>query len=176
MARKLPPQHRADVPGIYIPRSDSSFDRDRYDRELKQLEEAKEPKSSHPVERYYAGLTRYDLQAVDMFLGQAVKVADYFKAGEEPEKWTLRRLTWDQWHRVMALVEAGNLSEAQLLACRLGIADVQGSPIKLEGPPAGLLTHADMQRIHDADAQLPLLLGFAVWMYSKPLTDQEKKV
>ncbi|WP_434424616.1 hypothetical protein [Nannocystis pusilla] len=176
MARKLPPQHRADVPGIYIPRSDSSFDRDRFDRELKQLEEAGEAKSSHPIERYYAGHTRYDLQATDLILGQAVKVADYFRAGDEPEKWILRRLTWDQWHRVMALIEQGQLSEAQLLACRLGIADVQNSPIKLEGTQAGLLTHADMQRIHDADAQLALLLGFAVWMYSKPLTDQEKKV
>ena len=175
MARKLPPQHRSDTPGIYIPRGDSSFDKDRFDREVAQLEAAGEPKSSHPIERYYSGTTRYDLQATEILFGQQVKASDYFRSSDEPERWTLRRLSWDQWHRVMALVEGGNLSDAQLLACRYGISEVQNSPIKLEGCLAGMLTHADMQRIHDADAGLALLLGFAVWMYSRPLSDQEKK-
>jgi len=176
MARKLPPQHRADTPGTYIPRGDSAFDRDRYDREIAQLEEAGEPRSSHPIERYYSGATRYDLQATEILFGQKVSPADYYNfRDDQPEKWILRRLSWDQWHRVMALVESGNLSEAQLLACRYGISEVQNSPIKLEGAQAGMLTHADMQRIHDADAGLALLLGFAAWMYSRPLSDQEKK-
>ena len=37
MARKRPPQHRADTPGIFIPKNDSSFNLDRYEKELEKM-------------------------------------------------------------------------------------------------------------------------------------------
>lgn len=176
MARKLPPQHRADVPGIFIPRSDSSFDRDRYDREVAQLEAEGGSRKDHPVDRYYSGATRYDLQASEVLFGQPTTAGTYFRPELNPERWTLRRLDWDQWHRVMGLIEAGQFGQAQLLAARFGIKSVENSPLKLEGAEAGCLTHQDMQKIHDADAALATALGFACWKYSRPLDDGEKKV
>jgi hypothetical protein len=92
MARKRPPQHRADVAGIYIPRSDSSFDQDRYDREVKRMKEEGLEINAHPIERYYAGKTRYDLDAQGELFGASVCARDYFDASKEPERWTLRRL------------------------------------------------------------------------------------
>lgn len=176
MARKRPPQHRADAPGVFIPRSDSSFDQDRYDRELAQLEAEGGSRKDHPIERYYSGSTRYDLAAQELLFGQVTTAGSYFRPEENPEKWILRRLDWDQWHRVMGLIEQGAFGQAQLLAARFGIKGVENSPIKLEGAEAGLLTHQDMQRIHDADATLATALGFAAWKFSRPLDDVEKKV
>lgn len=165
MARKRPPQHRADVPGVFIPRSDSSFDRDRYDREIELMKAEGKDIGQHPVEQYYSGVTRYDLQA---------GAQEYFTR-DEPERCILRRLDWDQWHRVMGALEAGANVQAQLLACRYGVAAVENSTLRLAGAAAGMLTHEDMQQLFDADSALPSALGFAVWRYSRPLTESEKK-
>lgn len=176
MARLKPPQHRADIPGHYIPRSDSSFDRDRYDREINSMKEGELDVNQHPIERYYSGETRYDLQAVESFMGGTCCAGDYFKIGNEPpERFFLRRLDWAQWHSVLHLVEAGNFSQAQLLACRYGVAGVENSTIKLPSAASGMLSHEDMQRLFDADPTLPSSLGFAAWRYSRPLMESEKK-
>lgn len=132
-------------------------------------------KAQHPIERYYAGETRYDLQAAEILFGDAVTAGSYFDSSKEPERFTIRRLDWAQWHAVMGLIEQAQFGQAQLLAARYGIASVENSPIKLSGAQAGMLTHEDMQRLFDADPALPSALGFAVWKYSRPLTDQEKK-
>ncbi|MBL9105195.1 MAG: hypothetical protein JNL82_29890 [Myxococcales bacterium] len=174
MARTRPPQHRADVPGVFILRSDGSFDRDRYDREVARMTADGVDRATHPIERYYAGATRYDLQATEVLFGENVRAGDYFR-GEEPERFILRRLDWEQWHRVMALIEGGQIAQAQLLATRMGVVAVENSTIKLAGAAAGMLTHDDMQRLFDADSALPSVLGFAVWRYSRPLTETEKK-
>ncbi len=175
MARNRPPQHRADVPGVFIARTDTAFDCDRYDRELARLAEQGQDAAAHPINRYYAGKTRYDLDAVDQLFGEAVTAGSYFAATKNPERWLLRRLDWDQWHRVMGLLDQGAFSQGQLLAARYGVAEVQNSDIKLAGAGAGMLTHDDMQRIFEADHALPSALGFAAWRYSRPLTDPEKK-
>jgi hypothetical protein len=175
MARNRPPQHRADTPGIWIARTDSSFDRDRFDRELLELAAQDLDPATHPVSRYYAGDTRFDLQAADRLFDQAVTAGAYFDASKEPERFILRRLDWEQWHRVMSLVEQGAFTAGQLLAARYGVAEVQNSPLKLTGATAGLLTHEDMQRLFEADPALPSALGLACWRYSRALTDPEKK-
>jgi hypothetical protein len=175
MARKRPPQHRADVPGIFIPRNDSSFDKDRADKEIQRMKDEGLDVNQHPIERYYSGETRYDLQAVETLFGEPVTANSYFTK-DQPERFTLRRLDWDQWHRVMGLIDAGAFSQAQLLATRYGVSGVENSPLKLTGAQAGMLTHEDMQRLFDADPGLPSNLGFAVWKYSRPLTESEKKV
>lgn len=139
------------------------------------MEAEGQDKAHHPIERYYAGETRYDLQAADLLFGEPVTAGSYFDSSKDPERFTLRRLDWAQWHSVMGLIEQGAFGQAQLLAARYGIAGVENSTIKLTGAGAGMLTHEDMQRLFDADPALPSALGFAVWKYSRPLTDQEKK-
>lgn len=174
MARLYVPQHRADVPGVWIARSDTAFDQDRFEREVARMQEAGLDPAEHPINRYYAGKTRYDLAALDTLFGEQVSAGAYYKA--DAERFILRRLDWDQWHRVMGLVDQGALVQAQLLAARYGVAAVENSPLRLAGAVAGLLTHDDMQRLFDADAVLPSVLGDACWRYSRPLTDAEKKV
>ncbi|MCY1055438.1 hypothetical protein [Nannocystis sp. SCPEA4] len=180
MARKLPPQHRADVAGIYIPANDTSIDKDRFYSELERMKAEGLDPEEHPIRRYYRGLTRFDLQAQDMLFGQPVKAGDYF--GPDAERWVLRRLSWDQWYEVTGLwkisdgtVDPASARQAQLRACRYGIAGVEGTNLKLDGAQAGSLTHGDMQRIFDLDRGLPPILGDAIIAYSLPLSDQEKK-
>jgi len=72
-------------------------------------------------------------------------------------------------------MQSADFDQGQLVACRFGVAGVENSSLKLKGMEAGCLTHEDMQALHDADPGLLTALGYAVWMYSKPLTDQEKK-
>lgn len=175
MARKRPPQHRADTPGIFIPKNDSSFDQDRHDRELAKLKEEGLDINLHPIERYYSGKTRYDLDAPDELFGATVCARDYFDSSKNPERWTLRRLDWAQWHKVASLMQSADFDQGQLVACRFGISGVENSTLKLKGMEAGLLTHEDMQTLHDADSTLLTNLGYAVWMYSSPLRESEKK-
>lgn len=175
MARKRPPQHRADIEGIFIPRSDESFDKDRHERELAKLKDEGLDIHQHPIERYYAGKTRYDLDAPDTLFGQTVCARDYFDSSKNPEKWTLRRLDWAQWHKVASLIAADDFDQGQLLAARYGVKSIENSPITLKGAEAGCLTHEDMQKIHDAEIGLLAGLGFAVWKYSEPLRESEKK-
>ena len=168
--RSRPPQHRADTPGIFIPADDLSFSRERYETELEKMRAEGLDPADHPVARYYSGKTRYDLQAQDVLFGQPCRAGDYF--GPDAERWTLRRLSWDQWYEVTGLSPRA----AALRACQYGIRGVEGLKIELSGAEAGRLTHADMQRIYDVDQGLPLVLGDAVIGYSMPLTDAEKKV
>lgn len=171
MARKpRPPQHRADAPGVFIPAEDLSFSRERYEREIERMKEEGLDPDDHPVRRYYRYLTRLDLQADDTLFGQPTRAGDYF--GPDAERWTIRRLSWDQWYEVTSL----SPKNAALRACRYGIRGVSGLQIQLEGAEAGVLTHADMQRIYELDQALPLVLGDAVIGYSMPLSSAEKKV
>lgn len=175
MARKRPPQHRADTPGIFIPKTDSSFDRDRYDRELAKMKLEGLDINLHPIERYYGGKTRYDLDAVDELFGQPVCARNYFDGSKDPERWTLRRLDWAQWNSCYALIHDKQFIAGQLLACRVGVAGVENSPLKLSGAASGMLSHEDMQGLHEADSGLITSLGWAVWQYSRELSESEKK-
>lgn len=175
MARKRPPQHRADTPGIFIPRNDSSFDRDRHDKEIARMKEEGLDIHQHPLERYYRGKTRYDLDASDLLFGVETSPRTYFNL-ESPEMWSLRRLDWAQYHKVMSLISSGDIDQGQLLAARFGVSGVENSTLKLKGAEAGLLSNEDMQAIFDADVGLLSSLGYAVWMYSQPLSSAEKKV
>lgn len=175
MARKRPPQHRADTPGIYIPKSDSSFDVDRFEKEIARMKTDGLDINTHPIEVYYSGRTRYDLDATEVLFGGSVCARDYFDGSKEPERWTLRRLSWDQWHKVAALVTGGNFDEGMLVAARFGITGVENSPLKPKGAEVGLLTYEDCQAIFDADQSLLSSLGYAVWRYSQELTGAEKK-
>ena len=172
--RKRPPQHRADAPGVFIPRTDESFDRDRYDAEIRKMREAKLPIADHPIERYYSGRTRYDLDASDLLFGQEVTARGYFSR-EAPEMFVLRRLGRAEFHRVMHLAEAGQVVEGQLLACRYGVAAVENSTVRLQGAESGLLTHEDMQSLFEAEQTLCSALGFAVFRFGQQLTPAEKK-
>ena len=64
--------------------------------------------------------------------------------------------------------------------CKLGVVEAtdgfKGSSWDFDGGEGGLpLTDRDVQKLYDAQAGLPQLLGLAVLNTSKPLSDAEKK-
>jgi hypothetical protein len=183
-----PPHYAADKPGHYVYRGDDSIDRERYDRELAEMGAAAEARltaapgadvrdllpGEHPLERYWTGAHRFDLDAVDYFLGKPVTIRDYFSKGK-PAIFVFRRLTAEQYHSCMAMRRRGDYELASLRACRLGLVDIIDGDIKVTRGDE--LSDATMKALQDADPNLPVWLGSAILFgYCKPATDAEKKV
>jgi len=185
-----PPHYAADKPGHYIARTDDALDTERYHAELEAMgaELAKRLEADpdldvkatgllvtdHPLNRYWSGAHRFDLDAVDYFMGAPVKIRDYFNKGE-PQVVVFRRLSPEEYQQCMSLRRRGDYELSSLRACRLGVIEVIGAPpIKLRRVD-GELDDASMQALHDADPDLPLWLGTANLLgYSGGLRDIER--
>lgn len=185
-----PPHYAADKPGHYIAREDDSLDRERFTRELEAMGAALEQKltedpdldvaasgllpTDHPLNRYWSGAHRYDLDAVDYFMGAPVRIRDYFNKGE-PQIFVFRRLSPEQYQECMAMRRRGDFELSCLRACRLGVTEVMGKPeIKLRRVD-GELDDASMQALHNADPELPMWLGSMNLLgYSGGLRDTER--
>lgn len=187
MARRTDiPHWRADRRGSYILPSDGSLDRDRYERELQQLREEGRPVSEHPLNAWWGGRGRFDLDAVDYFDGCPVTIRSYFNQ-EEPEVFELRRLSWEEYDecRPLPMLDPDDTEELALwqirmrprvlLACRYGVVKVTNSTLadKVERD-RNRLSSDSMQVLHDVSPDLPLALGYAVLNYSRPLEPNEK--
>lgn len=170
--RKRPPQHRVDAPGYFIPATDLSFDKERYEKEIQKMKEEGEDIESHPIRIYYSGKSRWDLEASGNVLGKVVKASEYF--GSDCERWKLRRLSWDEWYEVTGMI-GDDGQKATLKACRYGVVSVENAGFEIKQDITGMLPPKDMQKIFELDPGLPLSLGNAVVQYSMPLTDSEKK-
>jgi hypothetical protein len=183
-----PPHHAADKPGHYVYRRDDSIDTERYERELAEMGAAAEARltadpdadisdllpGTHPLERYWHGAHRFDLDAVDYHLGKPVTIREYFSKGK-PVIFVFRRLSPEQYHSCMAMRRRGDFELAALRACRLGLVDIIDGAIKVVRTDE--LTDATLQLLQDADPLLPVWLGTAILLgYCKPVTDSEKKV
>jgi len=171
MARLQIPNYSPTARGSYVCTSDSSIDRDLFERECAELEAGgKNPIEVHPLHRYWCGEGRYDLDTVMDFDGRQVRPRDYLTAGD-PEVFSLRRLSWEEWNEVERTADSRT---KYLRCCRLGVVGAEGSPLKLT-VSGGALTSDSMQALHDADLQLPVALGVAVYLYNLPATSAEKK-
>lgn len=176
-----PPHYAADKPGIYITRTDDALDKVRLERELAEIKAAKlaetpdasetelaDAAAGHPLNRYWAGEHRFDLDAVDYFRGQPVKIRDYFNQAE-PAAFTLRRLSVEELY---SLDVQQVFAQRMALACRLGVESC--SAVKLT-KNSGKLDDASMRALYDADPTLPLALGLAVVDYNRPISESEGK-
>lgn len=171
MARLNIPRYTPRATGTYICDGDTALDVDRIARECTELEaKGEDPSSTHPMLRYWRGEGRYDLDAVMDLQGQQVRPRDYI-IGPDPELWTVRRLTWEQYNDVQRHTDRRTQA---LRACRLGVVEVEGSTVDL-GSASGMLTSEAMQRLHDIDPELPVTLGYVVLLHNLPPTAAEKK-
>lgn len=165
------PHYTPRATGTYICEDDSALDTDRIKRECAELEKAgRAPAEHHPIFLYWRGVGRFDLDAVMDFDGQQVRPRDYI-IGEDPELWTVRRLTWAEFNDVERI---GEQRTQALRACRYGLAAVEGSSLEL-AITNGMLTDATMQALHDIDPDLPVTLGYCVLLLNRGPTAAEKK-
>src|SRR5688572_21022831 len=100
MAQKRPPKHRIDSPIVYIPPGDDAWDLATIEAERKAMMEAGEKPDLHPVTVYYSGETRFDLSAPAKVLGDDRCPAQYLLDGKKPERFKLRRLSYEQFQEV----------------------------------------------------------------------------
>lgn len=205
----LPCLHAVDARGILVHASDEAWDRNRIVEETQALHalraqalatedgqarqaQIQEEYGQHPVARYLAGETRYDLDAPMRLATPAgpreVRVSDYWLS--EPTKISLRRIPRQEWAEVSRNL-AGRLSSvvavrinltpeeaAQIsyvdavlrqsaieAACRYGVQAIGDR--QLSG------TEADLDWIHALGPNLVQDLGLAAIRYSQPLRDAE---
>ncbi len=184
MALRRPPQYRADARPLFIARTDSAWDDERITREREAAKKAGGPR--HPVDAYYSGETRYDLDAVSTVDGQAVTVRDYLRAGATPTVFTLRRDAQLALQRAQAISVVGDApawTAAMWSLARHGLVEAAdgftsgapGARWPLEGGGPRPLTDADLQLLHDLGDGLLAAIGTAVFHANAPLSEAEGK-
>lgn len=175
MALKRPPSHRLDHVPIFISQTDSAWDRDRIEAELKDL--GKEARFDHPVIRYYEGKTRYDLRADNL---REYLVDDSYWVFE------LARLSTAHMAELFDLRSVGKSTQHLDAAAKLGVSEVRNagdfqltfSGARLSEETASELLRAYPAQIGVTGDIVPSLLyelGDAVWKLSARLDDAEKK-
>lgn len=182
-----PPHYSADKPGSYVYRNDDALDRERYERELSEMGAAAEARlkadpgadisdlfpGKHPLEMWWTGVGRYDLDAVGYFMGAPVRIGDYFSKGK-PTIFQLRRLSPEQHLACTAMRRRGDFELASLKACRYGLADVIDGGIKLVRNGDGEVSDLTINQLMSADPLLPVWIGTAILLgYCGPITADE---
>jgi len=182
-----PPTHRADAPPVVFLRTDPGLAHKRIAAERDKLAGA-----AHPIDRYLAGETRYDLGAVIRcdVLGE-VLILDYVG---DATLFRLRRLPREVYEQVRSalsastarrLTELGVTDAGQLIgalsfdrartvdawasACRAGLVSIERSPIPW--PPAEGVDVCDA--LHEVDPSIVEAVGVAAFMASAPLRADE---
>lgn len=170
-----PPQHRADAPIVYVHPSDPAWDHDRIKRELADLKKDDKPEHSHPVLRYQHGHTRFDIQAIQDYLGP------------DATRWYFKRIGAVDWQVTEGLKESemargSRPHTAYFRALNLALVKVDNGP-PLVGE-AGKWEPEDIERIadlsfydEDENKVVDVLfdVGQAAYVASMPLSKAEKK-
>lgn len=177
MALQLP-THRVDAPITYVSLNDPCWDWERVDDEIKAA--AEDPPSGapgadiHPVHRYFAGVSRYDLDAPFHWRGGVCRASDYFREGEPPWLFQLRRLSYRELAAFKDAMQRGPETAAVDL-CRLVLERIDGPGAPELRRANGRLTDRDMEMLHSLDHELAGNCGSAAYRASQTLTDAEKK-
>lgn len=171
MARKRAPQHRCDqTEATVILPDDDAWDHDRIKAEREKLADP----DDHPVQQYWSGTSRYDLDAPVNFGGEVATARDYLDETKRPEKYVIRRLQPEEWERVQTAYEQdGVWRRATRLAVEMGLVRVEGCPQPLQLNKRKRITADDIRYLFDQNLLAPI--GLAVYMHSRPLTAEEKK-
>lgn len=161
----LPPIHRIDAPIVFVSPDDDAWDEERYKQETSEMADG--DVAGHPLYRYVAGQTRYDIGPV----------REYLREDKRPTRFHLRRLTRLDWGRCRDLMAEGRHTEAAFLAAQRGLQRVDGVG-GLEHLDSGSrpFSEADMDVIEGKIGRLMLVkVGQAVIAASADLTDAEGK-
>lgn len=140
-----PPQHRADALGQYIHPLDDAWD------ETRAFGGVFATSVDHPLRRYYAGRTRYDLNAEG--------VRGFLRPNASPTIFRLRRLTLAEYNQVADIQG----EHARYTACaRFALVDVDGEKMTVE-------------QLYELRPSLPFEVGAAAWLYNAPPNESEGK-
>lgn len=173
MGLTLPPKHRIDAEALYVSAVDTAWDRPRIEAELDELGDQWD---THPVVRYFAGKTRYDVDAEG--------VRSYLNPGAWI--WVLRRLSTRDYARLCDMRGRGQhterFDEAAKL-CVLEVRDAGGYKVRHAGGELSEACAWDLLRMfsnqvgvtREVIPNLLYELGVASWRYSQGLQDSEKK-
>lgn len=174
---KRPPQHQIDATGVWFSIEDDGLDIPRIEREKAELIKAGRPPGEHPIDRYLAGATRYDLDAplelpaADDAETKPVNVRDYITGSLT--LFTLKRLGRREYRRVLSLARINPLDAAHE-AARGGVSAISGLGDPLRAGVGGL-TDEQLDMLHNIDTNLIDDLGNAVIRFSRELTHPESK-
>lgn len=160
---------------LFIPEIDDAWDHDRIAAARKAT-----PKGDQcAVDRYFEGLTRFDLDAPHTAGGQVEYARDYLRPDATPTVFKLRRVRGRERDRAAASFGDPALIPAALWRlCKLGVVSIaDGLDDPTDWPLDGLvmLTDDDVQQIYDAGQGLHQTVGLAVLRAAAPLSEDEGK-
>lgn len=185
MIKIKPPTHKIDGVAVFISQQDSAWDIDRVTAEREaQIAATAKAKSPHkltaeeraaavarsPVERYYAGRTRYQPDAADRTAdGKACTVRDFMKLGERPAEFGLRRLGYRAFQQMTAIAHG----RARLIeAARLGLRSITADGYTWQASDEETAGDDQLEALHAARPSLLEEIGAAVINLSRPLDDE----
>lgn len=157
----LPPLHRIDAPAGFVLVHDEAWDWEKINAEMDSSD------APHPVSVYFAGLSRFDLDTV----------RGYFKPGESPAVFRLRRLSVADYARAVDILQREGENTAAVFAFERGLVAVEGvdglSDIDATARPR--LTPQEHKRISRVIEGWVFDVGKAIVKLSEPLTAAEGK-
>lgn len=193
MLKLKPPTHAIDGLALFVSSTDPAWDIPRIEAEreafVRQVVDAAQAKvtvasndppitaaeraaavARSPVERYYAGKTRYQLDAPDWGAdGKPTTARAWLKPGEKPAEFGIRRLGFRAFQEV---VEIENSRARLIEACRLGLRSIVADGYKwkaIDDAPAG---DEQLEALHEASPALVIEIGGAVLALSRPLDSE----
>ena len=120
-----------------------------------------------PVERYYAGKTRFQLDAPDWAAdGSPTTARNYLKVGEKPAEFGLRRLSFRAYQEI---AELENPRARLVEACRLGLRSITADGYRWRATGDGPAGDEQIEALHEANPALVTEIGGAVLLLSRPL-------
>ena len=120
-----------------------------------------------PVERYFAGKTRFQLDAPDWAAdGSPTTARNYLKAGEKPAEFGLRRLSFRAYQEI---AELENPRARLVEACRLGLRSITADGYRWRATGDGPAGDEQIEALHEANPALVTEIGGAVLLLSRPL-------
>ena len=159
-------QHRIDAASV-ICSEDSAWDTGRILDEERSLTNIDE----HPVRRWLAGLTRYDVETTP---------AEYFKEGETPTRFHIRRLSAQTWGVLRDMSATMTQIGAAYKAFAEGVVRVEGLDADVVWPGSDLrrtLTDEDMREVERVLPRPYILeVGAAVLVANADLTRPKKNI
>lgn len=162
---------------LLVARLDDAWDHERIEAGGRELKDGEE----HPVERYWAGLTRFDIDAPHTLGGVVVTARQYLRDDATPTVARLRRVSGVEREKALSVWEdLPRREDAIWRLCKLGVVEVtegfDGARWPFRGGVAGQsLLDEDVQMLYDAHRLLPTLLGVAVLAAAAPLSEDEGK-
>ena len=184
MIKLKPPTHAIDGLAVFISSHDPAWDFERIAAERQaRIEHAKADGQDgltaaetaaavalSPVERYYAGKTRYQPDAPDWSAdGKPTTARAYLRDGERPAEFGLRRLGFRAFQEMTALDEP----RARLVeACRLGLRSITADGHRWRATGDGPAPDEQIEVLHTARPDLVTEIGAAVIRLSRALDSE----